>query len=130
MAAPAGSLIIARDGGWKLSGFEFVSSSADGFSGSSTPQLAFEYTSAHPSPWEEYSHVRPQHSTAQPWLCPFLAGFRRGIIFASTTRLSPKLIRDTQVQHLKEGFGEALCQLVCTLSSSQGSPAARAVVHA
>lgn len=53
----AGSIIVARDGGWKLAGFEFVSSSADGFAGSSTPQLAFEYTSAHPSPWEQYSQV-------------------------------------------------------------------------
>ena len=53
----AGSVIVARDGGWKLAGFEFVSSSVDGFGGSSTPPLAFEYTSAHPSPWEEYSQV-------------------------------------------------------------------------
>jgi hypothetical protein len=63
----AGSIIVARDGGWKLAGFEFVSSSADGFAGSSTPQLAFEYTSAHPSPWEEYSQVggREEHQQQQ-----------------------------------------------------------------
>lgn len=61
----AGSIIVARDGGWKLAGFEFVSSSADGFAGSSTPQLAFEYTSAHPSPWEEYSQVSGREQEQQ-----------------------------------------------------------------
>lgn len=55
------SIVIARDGGWKLSGFEFVSSINE-FGGSAAAAagsggLMFEYTSAHPSPWEELAQV-------------------------------------------------------------------------
>eukprot|EP00882_Tetradesmus_deserticola_P032442 GHRQ01036827.1.p1 GENE.GHRQ01036827.1~~GHRQ01036827.1.p1 ORF type:complete len:209 (-),score=46.50 GHRQ01036827.1:118-744(-) len=51
-----GSVIITKDGGWKLAGFEFAGGIAD-FGVQSGAAVAFEYTSAHPSPWEEYSAV-------------------------------------------------------------------------
>lgn len=51
-----GSVMITRDGGWKLAGFEFVTGIAD-FGGTANAGVTFEYTSAYPSPWEEYSQV-------------------------------------------------------------------------
>jgi SCY1-like protein 2 len=51
-----GSVIVTRDGGWKLAGFEFAGGIAE-FGGPSGAAVAFEYTSAHPSPWEEYCAV-------------------------------------------------------------------------
>jgi serine/threonine protein kinase len=51
-----GSVFVTRDGGWKLAGFEFAGGIAE-FGGPSGAAVAFEYTSAHPSPWEEYCAV-------------------------------------------------------------------------
>lgn len=51
-----GSVNVTKDGGWKLAGFEFAGGIAD-FGGPSGASVAFEYTSAHPSPWEEYCAV-------------------------------------------------------------------------
>jgi len=54
------TIIVTRDGGWKLAGFEFVASINE-FGGSAAAggagQLVFEYSSSHPSPWEEYAQV-------------------------------------------------------------------------
>eukprot|EP00878_Enallax_costatus_P038064 GHUV01043206.1.p1 GENE.GHUV01043206.1~~GHUV01043206.1.p1 ORF type:complete len:249 (+),score=59.91 GHUV01043206.1:473-1219(+) len=52
-----GSVVVTRDGGWKLAGFEFVASIAE-FGGPGNAGVTFEYTSACPSPWEEYSQPR------------------------------------------------------------------------
>ncbi|KAF8073098.1 Scyl2 [Scenedesmus sp. PABB004] len=49
------SVVLTRDGGWKLSGFEFVASTAEfGGPASGGRGVTYEYTSAHPAPWEEY----------------------------------------------------------------------------
>lgn len=50
------AVIVTQDGSWKLAGFEFVSSIAE-FGGSGGAAVVFEYSSACPSPWEEYSQV-------------------------------------------------------------------------
>lgn len=50
------AVIITRDGAWKLAGFEFVASIAD-FGGPASAAVTYEYSSAHPSPWEEFSQV-------------------------------------------------------------------------
>lgn len=50
------SVIVTQDGGWKLAGFEFFAPIAD-FGGPSNASVTYEYTSAHPSPWEEYCAV-------------------------------------------------------------------------
>eukprot|EP00879_Flechtneria_rotunda_P005950 GHRR01006256.1.p1 GENE.GHRR01006256.1~~GHRR01006256.1.p1 ORF type:complete len:896 (+),score=358.33 GHRR01006256.1:953-3640(+) len=48
-----GSVIIAWNGSWKLAGFEHFASIQEFAIAGNRPQV-FEYTSAHPSPWEEY----------------------------------------------------------------------------
>eukprot|EP00775_Hariotina_reticulata_P010443 gene10443-10601_t len=65
------TIIVTRDGCWKLAGFEFVSSINE-FGGSAAAgaagQLVFEYSSSHPSPWEEYSQP------PLPYTAPELVG--------------------------------------------------------
>jgi serine/threonine protein kinase len=47
-----GSLIVTKDGSWKLSGFAFVGSCD--FGGAQGQLTSFEYVSSQPAPWEEY----------------------------------------------------------------------------
>jgi hypothetical protein len=58
LAHAPGSIIISKDGAWKLAGFEFVTSSGDGLGSGAKPPPTFEYASAQPSRWEECSQVR------------------------------------------------------------------------
>ncbi|WIA09380.1 hypothetical protein OEZ85_008786 [Tetradesmus obliquus] len=73
-----GSVIVTKDGGWKLAGFEFAGGIAD-FGGPSGAAVAFEYTSAHPSPWEEYC------APPLPYTAPELVG---GCMASSAASLS------------------------------------------
>ena len=50
-----GSLIVCKDGSWKVAGFQYVGSCDYG---AVQGQLAcFEYVSSQPTPWEEYCVV-------------------------------------------------------------------------
>ncbi|WIA29467.1 hypothetical protein OEZ86_011968 [Tetradesmus obliquus] len=73
-----GSVNVTKDGGWKLAGFEFAGGIAD-FGGPSGAAVAFEYTSAHPSPWEEYC------APPLPYTAPELVG---GCMASSAASLS------------------------------------------